>query len=70
MPCLQRPSPVRHSNSREKGNNVGRRTAVAVWAVCGFVLTALVPWLVLVVAALVLAALASWIYLAETADDE
>lgn len=44
-------------------------SAFARWSVCGFVLAALVPWPVLLGAALVLGALAAGVYFGETADD-
>lgn len=44
---------------------MGQLGAFAAWGTCGFVLSAVVPWQVLVGAALVLAALATWVYLGE-----
>lgn len=42
---------------------------MVIWAACGFVLTPLVLWQVLLGAALVLAALAAWVYLGGAAAE-
>lgn len=52
-----------------KGHAVRQLGAMVIWAACGFVLTPLVLWQVLLGAALVLAALAAWVYLGGAAAE-